>query len=240
MNKILLAIVTLLVSGTAQAEFFGLMNGGLSTQKEPKDLSIEAGFATGELSDIDYSYLGLRASYQFNNKFLVFGDIGSTEIGPSDELSFGVGVTYELGQIFDFGQSYALKGTLHQFEVASTNFSTSISGGGVSVDPFDGSLTVDPGVPVSSFSSSRATALSYAIELLLRGNPLDALEVKGVSPVWFASGGIRLFNDFNVDTMFSFGGGIAYSYDNLTYYAAANLIEDVVLGIGIKLDIGEF
>ena len=89
MKKFTLMFAGLLIAGTAGAEVLSITSG--VDLSDPTQLSVDAGFSSG-----DVDTLGFRVNYRLNPEFLVFGGLGSSDIGPESDLSFGGGVIYTL------------------------------------------------------------------------------------------------------------------------------------------------
>lgn len=105
MRKPILALTLLLTlfgsSITAHAGYLGLPNGRTADLTRLPDLSIEAGFVTGDFSDVDYQNLGLRLNYRLSPGLMLLADLGLVEIGSFDETAVGLGVYYAMGGLLE-------------------------------------------------------------------------------------------------------------------------------------------
>ncbi len=134
MRKIalLLSCIGLFVVQPAHAELFGLANGRSADITNAPGQSIEAGVAFGDFFDADYTHFGIRYNYKTRPQLMLFGNLGLSEVGSEDGLSFGIGAFYQLQGILT-NQDLALKGVVNRADgdsddVTGISFEALISG----------------------------------------------------------------------------------------------------------------
>lgn len=161
-TTVCMAFLIALIAGKTQAEYFGLNNGRLGNPDKPGSLSVELGLVTGKLIDLDYDNPTLRINYQLKKEIQLFADLSKASVGKLDENAFGVGAFYSLGKLFPFSENVTLKGSIHKARLYKYNNGRLIpycTGSMPMTNPYDGSLTIDPGycssrlVPGSSSAS---------------------------------------------------------------------------------------
>ncbi len=115
MRKIalLLSLAGLMITMPAHAEFFGLVNGRSADVTNAPDRSIEAGVGFGDFFDADYTHFGIRYNYKYSPKLMVIGNLGLSEAGNDDGVSFGVGAFYQLDGVLT-NQDLAVKGVINR------------------------------------------------------------------------------------------------------------------------------
>lgn len=240
---VLAATLATALCSTAQAEFFGLNNGRIGKFDTSNPLSIEFGLVTGKFAKVDYDNPTLRLNYSVSNNIQVFADLSKTSVGSDDETGFGVGVFYGLGKLFDFSETVTLKGSLHSAKLnkyVSGGFTTDCSGPMPIVNPYDGTITIDPGYcyPVLlDGSSSTDTIKAFSMEVLIGGKPIKNLEVKGQYASWYLNAGVNSFHGSNLGSEFSAGGGLVLPIGPGEAYAGVDIISEVLLGIGYRYNL---
>lgn len=105
-------MLLLSVSIPATAEVYGLMNGRSANLSTLDDLSVEGGFITGDQRFGNYDHFGARVNYRLVPGLMIYGDLGISEYGfrfggSSDGAAFGLGVFYQLRDLFSFADSSA-------------------------------------------------------------------------------------------------------------------------------------
>lgn len=112
-TKLLTFTALMAVTGFAGAEVFSITSGYDLT--DPTQVSVDAGYASG-----DVDTLGIRVNYRFNPEMLIFGALGSSEVGSESDLSFGAGLLYTLP---DFGLPFhsGVKGSFFRWSASYGN-----------------------------------------------------------------------------------------------------------------------
>ena len=110
--QLLLLVSTLVFSWLASAGFLNTVNGRSGDLTRLPDLSLEANYNTGDFDNTDYDNLGIRLNYRLSPGIILLGDLGLTEIGDFDTVTFGFGAYYGLAGIFE-NIDAALKGAFH-------------------------------------------------------------------------------------------------------------------------------
>jgi len=109
------------MSFSAQAEYFGLMSGRTADLSALPATSIEFGLTMGDIDEADYQHFGLRYNYRVDQGFMVYGDLGQTEVGRGDGNSFGAGFFYVMDGLFE-GTDFAVKGNLHRVKLGKKGY----------------------------------------------------------------------------------------------------------------------
>ena len=232
---ILWLLVLAIAPVSAHAELFGLPSGRLADLSQQSALSVEAGFITGKVAAQDYSQPSVRINYSLAENTLLFGDVGQSDIGDSKNTTFGAGVIYQMRNLFGFTRAVALKGSVHQFKFDSNSLSSSCSGSTPVVNPFDGSLSIDPGICSSSLRSAENKGNAMALEVLVSGNPIAALNQLGfTSPTWYANAGFHTFNGVDIDSTIGLGGGLVLPFANAEAYVGLDIIDKTTFGFGVR------
>ena len=232
---VLWLLVLAMAPADAQAELFGLPSGRLADISRQHPVSVEAGFVKGEFAKQDYSQPSVRINYRLAEDLMLFGDAGQSEVGKSASTTFGFGALYQVKNVFSFTESIALKGSVHQFEFDSSRLSSNCSGPSNVINPYDGSLSIDPGICSSSASSVNNKGKAIALEVLVSGNPISALKMQGYnSPSWYANAGFHTFDGVEIDSSFGFGGGLVLPLSNVEAYVGLDIIDEAILGIGVR------
>jgi len=110
--QLLLLVCTLVFSSFASAGLLSTVNGRSGDLTRLSNLSLEANYNTGDFDDVSYDNLGLRLNYRLSPGIILIGDLGLTEIGRFDTVTFGFGAYYGLGGVFE-NIDAALKGAFH-------------------------------------------------------------------------------------------------------------------------------
>ncbi len=111
-----------LISGSALAEPFGLLNGRVANMANMSDMSVEVGAIFGEVSDIDYEHFGARVNYRLSPVTFLYGDLGMTDLDSRvDGLAFGVGAFHQMDGIVD-GADFALHFSYHRASLEGDGF----------------------------------------------------------------------------------------------------------------------
>ncbi len=87
---------TLLLCSTAHAEYLGLISGREASPANTSDLSVELGFVTGDLGDLDYQNIAARVNYRLSPELVLIGTVGTSEFGDTDGVPLGLGAMYFL------------------------------------------------------------------------------------------------------------------------------------------------
>lgn len=115
-NHRVLVLLMLFVMTSAHAEYFGLPGGRSADLSRMPDSSVEFGFVTGdiptEFDEADYQNIGGRFNYRTASEWMVYFDIGLSEIEDFDGTPFGIGAFYQMDGVFD-GADFAIKGSYH-------------------------------------------------------------------------------------------------------------------------------
>ncbi|MFK7853000.1 MAG: hypothetical protein AB8B79_02760 [Granulosicoccus sp.] len=123
------AIALLFTTLSAQAEYMGLLSGRSANPGNMTDLSVELGFVTGDLEDVDYQNIGARVNFRVSPELVVFGDVGISEFGVADGTPFGLGAIYFLSnQRISDNLDIAGKASYHTGEYDIAGFNGDISG----------------------------------------------------------------------------------------------------------------
>lgn len=123
------AIILSLSVTTVQAEYLGLLSGRSANPGSMTDLSVELGFISGDLGDVDYQNIGARVNYRLSPELVVFGDVGISEFGPTDGTPFGLGAIYFLSnQRISENLDIAGKASYHTGDYDFAGVSSDISG----------------------------------------------------------------------------------------------------------------
>jgi len=124
-NKICMIFVlcsSVLFAPIAQAEFFGLLNGRSGDLRTMPDISIDAGYITGDYGIRGYDMLGARVNYRFVPGMIGYVDFGKSDVGLLDGTTLGVGLYYQLQNLIP-GVHSSIKGSIHRASLSGT-FST--------------------------------------------------------------------------------------------------------------------
>ena len=92
---LLLAMVVWMPTA-ADAEYLGLTPAREAMVAKSPALSVELGFVSGELADVDYQNIAARVNYRLSDELLLTGTIGSSEFASFDGIPFGLGLVYHL------------------------------------------------------------------------------------------------------------------------------------------------
>ncbi len=234
------ALVLSLFWQSAHAEYFGLPNGRLADFDTDRPLSVEVGMVTGKLAEVDYNNPTLRINYLLRKQVQVYADLSQASVGRLDETSFGVGAYYGLGQLFNFADSFALKGSIHSIKLGRSIGSTLVpycTGPMPVVNPFDGSLTIDPGICSTTLvagSSSSNNVRAISLEFLISGRSIDSFRIKNNPVYWYFNTGMHMFNGSNLDTQLGFGAGLVVPFSRGEFYGGLDFLDDPLLGFGLR------
>ncbi len=210
--KIIALFSALLVTSvTAHADYFGSPSGRSANPANEPQLSVEGSASLAP----DYRNIGARINYAFNDKLTAYGDFGISDLGffGSDGTSIGGGVFYHMPNITPEGSALgfldaAIQGSFH---IADLDF-------------FDAS----------------------AITALLLVSPKEPINASN-GLTWYANAGlVRLSVEFddrffgsttNNDIEPQIGGGIKMNLGPGTFYAGADLIDELIAGVGYRYGI---
>ncbi len=235
-----MAFLIALIAGKAQAEYFGLNNGRLGNSGNPGSLSVELGLVTGKLVDLDYDNPTLRINYQLKEEIQLFADLSKASVGELDENAFGLGAFYSLGKLFSFSENVTFKGSIHKARLYKYNngrLTPYCTGPTPVTNPFDGSLTIDPGYCSSTLSPGSSNAESiqvFSFELLFGGKPIEALQFNSQHPSWYLNVGVNSFRGNNIGSEFGAGGGLVLPLDQGELYAGVDIINELLFGVGFR------
>ena len=112
LSLVLVLVATLCISSQVSAGLLGTVNGRTADFTRMPDLSVEGFFNFGDFDDVDYQNLGARVNYRLSPGVILHGDVGLTEIGNFDTLTFGFGAFYALTGLFE-NIDAAVKGSFH-------------------------------------------------------------------------------------------------------------------------------
>lgn len=91
------AIVSVAVlSSTVHAEYLGLIPGREANPAKTTDLTVELGFVSGDLGDVDYQNIAARVNYRLSPEVVLTGTAGIAEFAQTDGVPLGIGVSYHL------------------------------------------------------------------------------------------------------------------------------------------------
>jgi len=115
-----LSVVGLLVTSfwgsQALAEYYGLPNGRSADLSTAPDMSVEGGFVTGDVDDLDYQLFGARFNFKVAPNMVAFGDLTQTDLDGADGLMLGGGIFYQIDGLLQ-GTNTAFKGSYHLGEI---------------------------------------------------------------------------------------------------------------------------
>ena len=240
-SLLILGVTLLLTSNTARAEFFGFANGRMADVKPASAISVELGFVSGEFAGSDYQNTGFRANYLLRDGLSVYLDLTDATVGRTEDTAYGVGVFYALGKVFDFAESVAIKGSLHNFKMGdyrAGNFTGGCTGPVTTIDTYTLDLVLDPGTcgtsgSIGSFSKKTVQAMN--LELLFSGKPLKTISTKSGPANWYANVGMHTFNGSNIDNEISFGAGLVVPFSSGEFYGGIDVIDEMTLNMGYRL-----
>jgi len=107
-----------LLAPVAQAEYFGMVNGRGGDLRSMSDLSIEAGFVTGDFGPSSYDLLGMRVNYRIIPGLLIYGDLGRSDVSSFyDGNALGFGMYYQLQNLIP-GLHSSIRGGIHRAELS--------------------------------------------------------------------------------------------------------------------------
>ena len=224
-----------LASSTANAEYFGSLNGRTAKFNAHPTMTVEATFSTGDFLTSDYQQISLRFNYQYSPRVLMFGDLGQSELSGRSDTSIGVGGYYALNTPVLWSDHSAVKMSLHQVDFGILPGSTYLNcSAGLPYIGIDGLLYIDPGICTTVVGPSRGGDVrNIAAELLISGaidNPII-----GDAASWYANGGIQMLSgDIADDTVVSLGGGIVYPFSATEFYAGWEYADELFVGIGVR------
>ena len=112
LSLVLVLVTTLCISSQVSAGLLGTVNGRTADFTRMPDLSVEGFFNFGDFDDVDYQNLGARVNYRLSPGVILHGDVGLTEIGNFDTVTFGIGAFYALTGLFE-NIDAAIKGSFH-------------------------------------------------------------------------------------------------------------------------------
>ncbi|MEE9320025.1 MAG: hypothetical protein V3U76_06225 [Granulosicoccus sp.] len=207
MRWLALSVATglMLLSYSAQAEFFGLMSGRSADLSKLPDTSVEFGAVLGDLGDADYQYFGLRYNYRIDPGMMVYGDVGQTEIEDGDGLAFGFGFFYVVDGVLE-NTDLALKGSFHRLKTEESGDSRDDKYQGLAIEAvFSGR---------SPFGAKKN--LNWYANI-------------GMHRISVDFGGSD-----DSETELGFGGGIIVPTDSGQYFAGIDLIDEMIFGAGYR------
>jgi len=121
-------VFCLSIPSGAWAGYLGLVNGRSSDPLNLSELSLEAGFVSGDLGAVSYQYAGVRFNAHVSQRVVVFGDFGSSEFGNADGVPFGLGAIYHLdNQRINKNVNIAFKASYHAGDYSLTDLKLNIT-----------------------------------------------------------------------------------------------------------------
>jgi hypothetical protein len=202
-SRIIWTAVLGLLAAPLQADVFGLANGRSANMDNMADMSIEAGTTL----ESDLTTYGLRFNYKLSPDMMVFGDLGLSEFGSADGMSFGAGVYYQL------------RGT-SLLENTDTAVKLSYHSANLEID----------GCTSNAFFDCDFSASSLAIEGLISGDQLAETQFG-----WYGNVGIHMIDVGSADdTEFGFGFGITGDTSFGQFYAGIDMIDELFLVGGVR------
>ncbi|MFK7996358.1 MAG: hypothetical protein AB8B87_19620 [Granulosicoccus sp.] len=127
---------SLLISGSALAEPFGLLNGRLADISRSPDKSFEVGAGFGEFDDVDYEHFGARYNHKWNPTTIIYGDVGQSSLDPRNEadgLTFGIGGYWQMDGMFATSD-FAVHASYHRVDLDFSGFDNGIKGNAIIIE----------------------------------------------------------------------------------------------------------
>lgn len=228
-HTIWFALLLLLgASPVSHAEYFGLQIGRTAQIATHPKMTLETGYSTGDMDDVDYSHLGFRLNYKFAPNVLFFGDLGQSEFGAADEISYGLGAFYGFGQQLFNKTETAAKVSFHRADFAGS------SGQSTCIQYFTEDLlfVTVPG-SCSSGAGSGGDIRNIKLELLISGD-ITAASLKQAMQ-WYANAGMQLVKrGGDNDTVLGFGGGVVLPLNRSEAYAGIESADGLTFGFGFR------
>jgi len=126
-----------MMSGTAVAESFGLLNGRTAEIGSAPERSLEGGAGFGEFDDTDYEYFGVRYNHKINPTSIIYADAGQSSLEFSgtdaDGLTFGVGGFWQMDGIFA-SSNFAVHASFHRVDLDFSGFVNGVKGNSIVVE----------------------------------------------------------------------------------------------------------
>lgn len=196
-------------SAPVSAEYFGLLNGRSADLSQLADTSVEVGFITGdiEIGDFEkdgYQQIGGRLNYRLQPELMLLADIGQSEYGDDDGITYGIGAFYQMGGVFT-SVDFAVKGSFHT--------------GSLDVEGADDDADVQ-NIGIEGLFSSR--------------DPIGESQLRWYANAGLHRLKAEFLNASESDTGFGFGGGVFSDTANGQFYAGADLIGELTFGLGYR------
>jgi len=256
--KASLLICGLLSVSSANAEYFGSLNGRTAKLSTQSPITVEATLSKGDYANVDYQQQGIRFNFQYSPKIVLFGDIGEAKLSSKNDNSFGIGAYYSFGRSLIKSFDSALKVSFHKVSfggsagsVRSSKQSSTKSSrcritpayGVLGAIEYGGYFECPIGRPSTTSSSGSAgrrggggNIQNIAIELLVSGELPNTL--LGDRANWYANGGIQLLDGGpKDDTVFGIGAGVVVPWDKVDVYAGIEFTDDPVFGVGVRYSV---
>lgn len=113
---LLVASASFYSSTPAYAEYLGFPSGRSADVASHHDKSVEAGFLTGDISDVSYQHLGARFNFRTSPELMVFGDVTKADVEDADGTGFGAGFFYQIKGVTK-ENDFAVKVSFHTIEL---------------------------------------------------------------------------------------------------------------------------
>ena len=206
--KTAIAATLTLTSMAAHADYLGPLSGRSANPANNPALSVEGSFVTGS----DYQNLSTRVNYNVNETITVYGDIGLSELGSPDGISFGGGVFYYLPVLE--GYDSAIQASAHAASLDAGGFDTDLFS-------FGAAFLVSPQTPflangLNWYANAGLTLINFDVD------------------VPFGAGSISVSDD---STEVQFGGGVYLPLGPGTVYGGADFLDVFTVGIGYRFGI---
>ncbi|MFK7861099.1 MAG: hypothetical protein AB8B64_19940 [Granulosicoccus sp.] len=124
---------SVLVSGIASAELFGMVNGRTADLSRAPQQSVELGASLAKFNSHDVQHLGLRINYKLNRSTVLYADVGQSMFDPGDEadgVTFGVGGFWQLPGLFDIS-NFAVHASFHRVDLDFSGLDNGLKGNAI-------------------------------------------------------------------------------------------------------------
>jgi hypothetical protein len=205
----------LLVSVSAQAEWFGAPSGRSADPANSPKLSVEGAFSTSG----DYDYFGARLNYSVNEKLTVYGDVGQGEFFD-DGTAFGAGLFYHLPNLSESSSflntiDLAAQGSYHTLGADIADVSA------ITVAMlFSPKTAMNPDSGLSWYGNVGFTRLTVDVDV-------PTFTIPGVGVI--VGGSVS-----DSSSEIQIGGGVYLPMGPGTLYAGADLIDEFIFGVGYR------
>ena len=115
--------LNVLASSYANAEYLGMPSGRSADVSSEPQLSVEAGFMTGDIANNTYQSFGGRANFKMSPEVVVYGDLVKADVEDADGTGFGIGFLYQIKGITKTN-FFALKASFHNIKLEEGNEET--------------------------------------------------------------------------------------------------------------------